>query len=253
VSSAAGGRSRSAAVTGLREVPLDSILAEGNVRHFWSGDDAAKGLVESVRALGVVEPVIVVPLAQRANGHRYRLLAGFRRYAASCEAGKETIPAVIREGLTEVQALELQLTENLQRLDMNPLEEARALALYKDASKLDPEGIGRRLGRSAAWVKGRLAFLGLPELAQSRISDGTLSGAHATELARINGLSTKLLLESVEESRRLPFAAWKERLLRRAAGHHAPSGPHGRDLCTCACSCCVNHRVPGPHAGSGSE
>jgi ParB family chromosome partitioning protein len=253
VSSAVGGRSRSSSGPGLREVPLDAILAEGNVRHFWSGDDAAKGLVDSVRALGVVEPVILVPLAQRVNGHRYRLLAGFRRYAASCEAGKETIPAVIREGLTEVQALELQLTENLQRLDMNPIEEARALALYKEASKLDAEGIGRRLGRSAAWVRGRLAFLDLPEMVQDRIADGTLSGAHATELARVDGLSAKLLLESLEESRRLPFVAWKERLLRRAAGHHAPSGPHGRDLCTCACSCCVNHRVPGPHPGSGFE
>src|SRR4029077_6088347 len=128
-----------------RELPLDWILAEGNIREFRMDNEGARGLVASIRSVGVIEPVVVVPLGRRANGHRFQLVAGFRRYSAACEAGLERIPAVIKRGLTEAQVLEVRLVENLQRLDMNPIEEARAVKEFASKTGLRQEELGKRI------------------------------------------------------------------------------------------------------------
>lgn len=221
------------------EIPLDDILAEGNIRHFWRGDEAAKQLVTSVRSVGVIEPVIVVPI-RRPNGHAYRLIAGFRRYTAACEAGLSSIPAVVRKGLTDVQVLEVQLVENLQRLDMNPIEEAKAVRDYLAKTGLGQEAAGKRIGRSGAWVSLRLGLLSLPEEIQERISDGRLSAAHGNALIPYSGRPKEFLLRCVELAGMQSLGTWKTSV-QRLMGEIPHLRPPNRAKCPCTCSCCVGH------------
>ena len=227
------------AATSPAEIPLDDILAEGNIRHFWRGDDAAKQLVASVRSVGVIEPVIVVPI-RRPNGHAYRLIAGFRRYTAACEAGLSRIPAVVRRGLTDAQVLEIQLVENLQRLDMNPIEEAKAVRDYIAKTGLGQEAAGKRIGRSGAWVSLRLGLLSLPEEIQERISDGRLSAAHGNALVPYSGRPKELLLRCLEVAGTQALGTWKTSVL-RIMGEIPQMRPPNREKCPCTCSCCVGH------------
>lgn len=228
-------------------VPIDSILAEGNIRRFWADDEHGKRLVDSIRSVGVIEPVIIVPLVHGGNGRRYRLVAGFRRYTAACEAGLDRIPAVVRRGLTGSQILEIQFVENLQRLDMNPIEEATAVRDYLKASGIDQLTAGRRLGRSSAWISQRLGMLRLPAEVQQMLSDGGLTVVHGAALIPLLGdQPEETIVRLAREGKSMGVGAWKAALTRMMRG--APywvGGPRVRDLCTCGCACCVNHQ----HAG----
>ena len=239
---------RNAASVEPASLPLDSILAEGNIRSFRFDDEGAKQLVASVRSVGIIEPVIVVPLGRRANGHRYRLVAGFRRYSAACEAGLRRIPTVIKRGLTEAQVMEVRLVENLQRLDMNPIEEARAVKEFAGKAGLRQDEVGRRIGRSGAWVSLRLGLLTLPEDVQERLADGRLSVAHGNGLAPYADRDPKLIRKATEAAEQLAIGPWRSRVQQIMSEiPRAFSRPPGRDLCTCGCGCCVNARTPISH------
>lgn len=226
-------------------VGLDEILVEGNIREFWTGDEKAKQLVSSVRSIGVVQPVCLVPLGRRANGHKYRLIAGFRRYSAACEAGLDRIPAVIRRGLTEAQILELQLVENLQRLDMNPIEEAKVVQQLQEKTGLKQEELGKKIGRSGAWVSLRLGLLTLPQVVQDSLASGKLSVAHGNALIPYASREPSLILRAVERAGNKSFPMWSRDLsgIMSEISRFA-TGPWSRDLCLCTCSCCAK----GPHA-----
>lgn len=232
-------------------IPLDQILAEGNIRQFRFDTEGAMQLVASVRSIGVIEPVIVVPLGRKANGHRYQLVAGFRRYSAACEAGLDRIPAVVKSGLDETQILEIRLVENLQRLDMNPIEEARAVRDLSSKTKLNQEGVGTRIGRSGAWVSLRIGLLELPEDVQERLADGRLSVAHGNALIPYAQREPALLRKAAAAAEQLSMGPWRANLKRIMEPVTATSWPAGRprrDLCLCSCGCCVNARSAG-HAG----
>lgn len=229
----------------VRPVSLDEILAEGNIRDFWKDDENSKQLLASVRSIGVVQPLVLVPLGRRANGHRWRLVAGFRRYTAACEAGLDAVPAVIRRGLSDAQVLELQLVENLQRLDMNPIEEAKAVRDLQVKTGLGQSELGHKIGRSSAWVSLRIGLLSLPEDVQELLAKGKLSGAHGNALIPYSDRNPSLIRRAVERAARLPLNNWYAEL--RRIMDEAPlslTGPWSRDLCTCTCSCCSK----GPHA-----
>ena len=228
------------AATSPVELDLDDISAEGNIRHFWRGDEAAKQLVASVRSVGVIEPVIVVPI-RRPNGHAYRLIAGFRRYTAACEAGLSRIPAVVRTGLTDAQVLEIQLVENLQRLDMNPIEEAKAVRDYIAKTGLDQESAARRIGRSGAWVSLRLGLLSLPEEIQERISDGRLSATHGNALVPYASRPKEILARCAELAQQQALPVWKTSVLRLMGEIPRILRPPNREKCPCTCSCCAGH------------
>lgn len=240
----------SASIATSASLPVDSILAEGNIRAFRFDDEGAKQLVASVRSVGVIEPVIVVPLRGPANGHRYQLVAGFRRYSAACAAGHSRIPAIVRHGLTEAQVLEIRLVENLQRLDMNPIEEARAVRDLAAKAGLSQEDVGKRIGRSGAWVSLRLGLLSLPEYVQEMLTSGKLSIVHGNALIPYADRDPKMIRRSVEAAEQLAIGPWKTQLQRIMSElPRAFTGRARRDLCTCGCSCCVSARVAGPHVG----
>ena len=134
-------------------------------------------LAASITANGVVQPVLVRPLA---NG-RFQLIAGERRWRASELAGKKTIPAILRQ-VSDEQAMEITIVENLQRADLNPMEQARAFERLSREFHMTQEQMAVRTGKDRASVANFLRLLRLPASVQTRVELGELSFGHARTL-----------------------------------------------------------------------
>jgi len=165
--------------TGLREVPIDHI--QPNPRQPRQRLDAEElaALAASIREHGVLQPVVVTA-APNEEG-RYVLIAGERRWQASRLAGLERIPVIVREAVPE-QMLALALVENIQRADLNPLEEAAAFRQLIDDFGLTQEEVARRVGRSRATITNTLRLLQLPAPAHQALADGVITEGHARAL-----------------------------------------------------------------------
>jgi ParB family chromosome partitioning protein len=169
----------------IQDIPLATIReSKTNPRRAFDDAKLAE-LAENIRQHGVLQPVLVRPLPEGEAG-TYELVAGARRFRASKIAKRESIPATVRE-LTDAQALELQVIENVQRVDVHPLDEARG---YAALIQLQPdtytvETIASRVGRSAAYVSGRLRLIQLIPEAKQAFYEDKLTVAHAFEVARL--------------------------------------------------------------------
>src|SRR5579863_1590660 len=137
---------------------------------------ALQELADSIRASGIVQPVLL-----RRAADRFQLVAGERRWRAARQAGLKSIPAVVRE-LSDCYALEPALTENLLREDLNPLEVAHAYEALQERFQLTHEEIAARLGANRSTVTNALRLLRLPHTVQEMIASGTLSPGHARAL-----------------------------------------------------------------------
>lgn len=133
-------------------------------------------LVESVRENGIIQPLIV----RKVNG-RFELIAGERRWRAAGEAGLKEVPVIVREA-TDLEVLEWALVENLQREDLNPIEEARAYARLAGEFKLKQEDIAKKVGKSRASVANTMRLLDLSDEVQVHLVQGRLSVGHAKAL-----------------------------------------------------------------------
>jgi ParB family transcriptional regulator, chromosome partitioning protein len=162
----------------LRELPLDEIAPNHRQPRTEFDDEALDGLAASIKAVGVLQPVVV---RQRSEGG-YELIVGERRWRAARRAGLERIPAVVREA-GEEDLLRDALIENLHREDLNPLEEAAAYRQLLDDVGMTHEELADRVGRSRAAITNALRLLGLAPTVQRRIAGSTLSAAHGRALA----------------------------------------------------------------------
>src|ERR1017187_2828285 len=135
-------------------------------------------LAGSIKQRGVIQPLLVRPFKATDGTARYELIAGERRWRAAREAGLTTIPAIVREA-NDQEVLEIALIENLQREDLNAVEEARAYEQLSTQFKLTQEQIAEKVGRSRAAVANSMRLLGLPGEVQSWIADNRLSVGHA--------------------------------------------------------------------------
>jgi len=134
-------------------------------------------LAASIAATGVVQPILVRPLPHG----KFQLIAGERRWLASQRAGKETIPAIVRQ-VSDEQAMEMTIVENLQRSDLNPMEQARAFDRLAREFGLTQEMMAKRTGKDRASVGNFLRLLKLPEAVQVQVEEGVLSFGHARAL-----------------------------------------------------------------------
>jgi ParB family transcriptional regulator, chromosome partitioning protein len=170
-----------------REIPLHHI--ERNPfqtrRHF--DDQQLMELGTSIAATGVVQPILVRPLA----GDRYQLIAGERRWLASQLVGKATIPAIVRS-VSDEQALEITIVENLQRADLNPMEQARAFDRLGRDFKMTQEQIAQRTGKNRASIANFLRLLRLPDEIQGKVEAGELSFGHARALLALESPDSML-------------------------------------------------------------
>jgi ParB family transcriptional regulator, chromosome partitioning protein len=168
-----------------REIPLELIDRNPYQTRSHVDDERLAELAASITANGVVQPVLVRPLP---NG-RFQLIAGERRWRASERAGKKTIPAILRQ-VSDEQAMEITIVENLQRADLNPMEQARAFERLSREFHMTQEQMAQRTGKDRASVANFLRLLKLPSGVQARVEAGELSFGHARAL---------LALEHAEE------------------------------------------------------
>jgi ParB family chromosome partitioning protein len=160
-----------------REIPLDQIDPNPFQTRSQMNEEQLAELSASITANGVVQPVLVRPLL---NG-RFQLIAGERRWRASELAGKATIPAILRQ-VSDEQAMEITIVENLQRADLNPMEQARAFERLSREFHMTQEQMAVRTGKDRATVANFLRLLRLPASVQARVESGELSFGHARTL-----------------------------------------------------------------------
>jgi ParB family chromosome partitioning protein len=163
-----------AAPTELVQIPVGAIRANQRQPRRKFDPDGLAGLTESVRAQGVVQPVVVRPLA----GGSYELIAGERRWRAAKAAGLATVPALVRE-TDDRDSLLLALVENVAREDLSPVEEARACATLMDEFGLSLGEVAERVGRSKPAVSNRVRLLELPDDVLGLVERGTITEGHA--------------------------------------------------------------------------
>jgi ParB family transcriptional regulator, chromosome partitioning protein len=145
-------------------------------------DEALAELADSIKANGVVQPIVVRPAAEEG---RYILVLGERRLHASKLAGRETIPAIVRR-VSEQQAAEMTIIENLQRQDLSALEQAESFRVLSEEFKLTQSQIGERIGLSRESVANYMRLLRLPESTMQLLAEGSISFAVAKELLKLD-------------------------------------------------------------------
>jgi ParB family chromosome partitioning protein len=161
----------------LRELPVDLIAPNPQQPRRNFDEEPLVALADSLKHRGVLQPVLVRPVP----GGTYELIAGERRWRAARLAGLESVPAMVRPH-DDAESLELALIENMAREDLNPMEEARAVAALVEELGLSKEEVGRRVGRSRVAISNLLRLLELPDEALALIEAGTLSQGHGRAL-----------------------------------------------------------------------
>ena len=162
----------------LKTVPIDK-LAPGALqprRRF--PDEELEALAVSIRAKGILQPILVRPVS---GGDSFEIVAGERRWRAAQRARLHEVPVIIRE-LDDRSALELALVENIQRQDLNPIEEAEGYHRLIEEFHHGAEELGRQLGRSRSHVANMLRLLTLPAAVRAMVEEGALTAGHARAL-----------------------------------------------------------------------
>jgi ParB family chromosome partitioning protein len=166
----------------LRQIPLDQVQRGKYQPRRDMKEEALKELAESIRQQGIVQPIVVRPIGER----RYEIIAGERRWRAAQMAGLETIPAVVRD-VPDRTAIAMALIENIQRADLNPLEEAEAMQRLIAEFNVTHQEAAEAVGRSRAAVTNLLRLLELSREVQDLVRQGALEMGHARALLALKG------------------------------------------------------------------
>lgn len=177
-------------------------------------------LRDSIRLHGVLQPILV-----RRAGEGYELIAGERRWRASRLAGLQTIPAVVREGISDKEMLEVALIENLQRQDLDPMERARAIRKLMESSSLTQDAVADRVGLKRPTVSNLLRLLELPDTIQDAVALGRLTMGHARALLGAEDLGTRLRLAREVEERGLSVRQVEGLVRQQQQGSRPVAGP----------------------------
>ena len=193
------------APVGQRIIPIDRIRANPNQPRRSFEDKDLQDLAASIRAKGVIQPLIVRPHPQDPDG--FEIVAGERRWRAAQMAEVHELPAVVRE-LDDSEVLELAIIENVQRADLNPVEEALGYRQLMDRFGHTQEKLAEALNKSRSHISNVLRLLNLPEPVQAMLRDSTLSAGHARALITADdpvGLARKVVERglSVRETEQL--------------------------------------------------
>lgn len=174
--------------TVVRDISIDEIDPNASQPRRDFDKEALEQLADSIREAGVLSPILVVE-----NGMRYRIVAGERRYRAARLAGLETVPCIVRS-MTNEQQMEAALIENLQRQDLNPIEEAAAIRSLMQECGYTQEQAARKLGKSRPAIANALRLLNLPKAVTDLVVTGDLSAGHARVLAGLDSETRQLEL-----------------------------------------------------------
>jgi ParB family chromosome partitioning protein len=174
---------------GLLQVDIDLIDPSPYQPRSSFREEALEELARSIQVSGIVQPIVV----RRSGGNRFQLIAGERRWRAAQRAGLSRVPAVLRN-VPEEKALEMTLVENLQREDLNPIEQARAFQRLSDEFNLTQEEVAERTGKDRATIANAVRLLKLDESIQDLLEEGRLSAGHGRALLAISDLKSRVEL-----------------------------------------------------------
>ncbi len=167
---------------GLAQIPLDRISANPYQPRRAFNETSIDELARSAREHGIVQPIVV----SRTSDNHFRLIAGERRLRAAQKAGLQSIPAIIKDIQQESDALQIALIENIQREDLNPIEEANAYHQLHEDFGLTQDEIARRVGKERSTVANFLRLLKLPEPVRNLLASGHLSMGHARAILSVS-------------------------------------------------------------------
>ena len=229
VSAAAG---QTEAVSGLSETPARREEAGSGIRMLRLAqvdpnrsqprqifeDEALEELAESIRQFGVLQPILV-----QKKGSRYEIIAGERRWRASRKAGLTEIPAIVRE-YTDQETLELSLIENIQREDLNPIEEAKAFRRLLDEFSLRQEDLAARVSKSRTAITNSMRLLKLDERVQDMIVQGEISMGHARALIPVEIQEEQYLIAQQVAEKHLSVRDVEKLIKERLSGKKKKKG-----------------------------
>ena len=173
------------------DLPLTSIDPNQDQARRRFDEKALTELSQSIGEVGVIQPIVVA-----RNGDRYTIIAGERRFRASRMAGMETIPAIVRDW-DEHRRMAASLVENLQRDDLNPIEEASGIQALMDRFGMTQDQVARQLGKSRPAVANATRLLTLPEEVRQMLIDGKLTAGHGRALVTVPGDERKIKLANL--------------------------------------------------------
>ena len=175
-----GGSAASASnVASETKLPIEDIVPNPNQPRIHFNETELRELSESIQEHGVLQPLLV-----RKHGNGYEIIAGERRYQASKLAGLEELPVIIKD-VNDEEMLALALIENLQRSDLNPVEEAKGYRQLIDASGMTQEALSKAISKSRSAITNSLRLLDLPEVVQQMIFEGKLTAGHARAILAV--------------------------------------------------------------------
>jgi len=190
--------------------------------------DKIEELAQSIRENGIIQPIVV-----RSEGDKYEIIVGERRLLAAKRAKLDEIPAIVKD-YSEQKLLELTLIENLQREDLNPIEEALAFQTILEKEKITQEELSKRIGKSRSYIANMMRILDLPEEIRENVSRGTISVGQAKALLSVSDrdemealakriLSEKLTVRQLErigksKKRNVPRGTWKNPYIEEIEG-----------------------------------
>ncbi len=172
----------------VNEIPVEDIVPSKNQPRRTFEEEKIRELAESIKENGIIQPIVV-----RKIEDKYEIVVGERRYRAAKEIGLKKIPAVIRD-FSDEKTLEIALIENIQREDLNPIEEANAYRTILKKEKITQEELAKRIGKSRSYVANILRLLDLPEKIQDYVSRGTISVGHAKAIMSLKSEDEQIKL-----------------------------------------------------------
>jgi ParB family transcriptional regulator, chromosome partitioning protein len=176
---------------GLRSLPIDLLKANPRNPRRYFNDEEIESLANSLKTKGLLQPIMVRPIA----GGEFEIVAGERRWRAAQRAGLHMVPALVRE-LDDRETLEIAIIENVQRSDLNPLEEARAYKMLQDQYSYTQQQLAEVIGKSRSHIANTMRLTSLPEAVLTQIEMGKLSAGHARTLVATEnpeGIADKII------------------------------------------------------------
>ena len=211
--------------SGLTEAPVRAIAPNPRQPRTQLDEQTLRELADSIREHGVIQPLIVT----RSGEDRYTLIAGERRWRAAQLAGLEAVPVVVKD-VAPQQMLEMALVENVQRSDLNALEEAAAYKHLSDEFGLTQDQIAQRVGKSRVAVANTMRLLKLPEAIKARLADGLITEGHARALLTVSDAAVQQRLLSQIVKNGLSVRQTEELVRRLLEDHPAVKKPQAGAL-----------------------
>ena len=204
------------------ELEIESIVPGPMQPRTQFDDESLSQLADSIKAHGIVQPILV-----RRSGDKYELVAGERRWRAAKLAGLQTIPAVVKD-IPDKDLLEVALIENVQREDLNPIEEAQAYGKLIETVGLTQEALAERVGRDRSYITNYLRLLRLPEDIQQLVKQKRISTGHARTLLALPHVDLQRLVARQIITNDLSVRATEDIVRKRTAGGASPKTPPAR-------------------------